>query len=152
MRYLQRQRKSVISDIGFKGSAGILLMLVMLLSALFSGEFLISTDFDRTGMQEQQISTVSSVMEGDLYTTRESGGKTAELFGSTMIRQPLHVVRNKITGIAIIMLPAVLPELFKQFWSLGCKDREEILPRGMLLVHFMRIADGKKNGLAISIK
>lgn len=50
------------------------------------------------------------------------------------------------------LLPAVLPELFKQFWSNYRKCQKGNPLRSLLLVWFLLRADGKKAALALLIK
>jgi len=39
-----------------------------------------------------------------------------------------------------------------QFWSIWYRRADEIVPRGLLLVKFVRRADGKKNGILALMK
>ena len=50
------------------------------------------------------------------------------------------------------MAGVILPALILQFWSIWYRRADEIVPRGLLLVKFVRRADGKKNGILALMK
>lgn len=59
---------------------------------------------------------------------------------------------RKSLGITIRIILVLLPELFLQFFSIWRKDMDGIVPRSLLLVNYMRRADGKKSAMTISQK
>ena len=54
---------------------------------------------------------------------------------------------RRLAGVTIRILLVILPALILQFWSIWYRRADEIIPRGLLLVQFVRRADGKKNGI-----
>ena len=57
-----------------------------------------------------------------------------------------------MAGVTIRRLLVILPALILQFWSIWYRRADEIVPRGLLLVKFVRRADGKKNGILALMK
>lgn len=54
---------------------------------------------------------------------------------------------RRMAGVTVRILLVILPALILQFWSIWYRRADEIIPRGLLLVQFVRRADGKKNGI-----
>ena len=59
---------------------------------------------------------------------------------------------RRMAGVTIRILLVILPALILQFWSIWYRRADEIVPRGLLLVKFVRRADGKKNGILALMK
>ena len=59
---------------------------------------------------------------------------------------------RRMAGVTIRILLVILPALILQLWSIWYRRADEIVPRGLLLVKFVRRADGKKNGILALMK
>ena len=59
---------------------------------------------------------------------------------------------RRMAGVTVRILLVILPALIVQFWSIWYRRADEIVPRGLLLVKFVRRADGKKNGILALMK
>lgn len=169
MRYLQRQRKSVISSIGFKRLLGLLLGVVILLASVMpvhiTDNLLPVTEL-AMGSEElspievcSQIGMVTILSAPDRrsvdtqYTTRESYGvrsieqiEQRTAFRYRYLQQIRLLIWYMIAGFL------ALPELYQACFGDSRRRQRELIPRSQLIVAYIKRADGKKNGIASFIK
>lgn len=180
MRYLQRQRKSVISSTGFKRVFCLLSAVMILLSAAVPMDNL--RDMKREAVQQVQrvpdgpggsqlgycvasgggevlqaavsmLSVPSARRSEEQYTGRELLGMwNIEALGQQVTFRYRYLQQSRLFTWYVILGFLLLPELLRQYFGGGRKKQRELVPRSRMIVTYMRKADGKKNGIASSIK
>ena len=86
-----------------------------------------------------------------MKSTEKASGQTM-LSGERRAKEFASVNWRRMAGVTIRILLVILPALILQFWSIWYRRADEIVPRGLLLVKFVRRADGKKNGILALMK
>lgn len=180
MRYLQKQRKSAISSIGFKRAVCLLFAVMILLSSAVPMDNL--RDMKReaalqetyapdvpdglppgghalSGMREVlkaavMILSMPSVPRAEeQYTGRELLGiRSIESLGQQAAFRYRYLQQNRLLVWYVILAFLLLPGLLRQYFGSGRKKQRELVTRSRMIVIYMRKADGKKNGIAFSIK
>lgn len=82
----------------------------------------------------------------------ETARGRSETLESGRVKEFASVNWRRMAGVTIRILLVILPALILQFWSIWYRRADEIVPRGLLLVKFVRRADGKKNGILALMK
>ena len=82
----------------------------------------------------------------------ETARGRSETLESGRAKEFASVNWRRMAGVTIRILLVILPALILQFWSIWYRRADEIVPRGLLLVKFVRRADGKKNGILALMK
>ncbi len=164
MRYLQRQRRSVISSTGFKRLFGLLLGAIIFLASaiplhiednlLTMPELRMQTeklsaieDCSRTGV-ETILSVPDRRSVDTQYTTRENYGLRSieQIEQRTAFRyRYLQQIRLLVWYLMAGFL--VLPVLYQVYFGDGRRRQCELIPRSRMIVTHIKRADGKKNGL-----
>lgn len=164
MRYLQKQKQSVISNTGFKRRcyllAAILLLLSVTLPLAVVGDMPAAHDI-RVQIDTQQstdtpIQTLSkpSMHSNELqYAVRENdvlrGAQMLQWRTSFRYRN-LQQVRLFVWYIMVGLL--FLPVLLFACFGDGKRRQQELIPRSLKIVLYRNRSDGKKEGIAFSIK
>lgn len=165
MRYLKRRRRSVGLNTGFRGLAGFLLAVVMLLSVAapvgsirvvkedsgYAGKY-IENNKDVHECAGTQI--LPDVGRGDTeqYRTQERFAiRGAETIGQRTAYRYRYLQQIRLL-LWYLMTGFILPVLFCQRFGGGRVRQRELVSRSRMIVSYIRKADGKKNGLASSIK
>lgn len=169
MRYLQRQRKSVISSIGFKRLFGLLLGVSIIVvsvmplhitdSQLPVAEMMMGTE-RLTGLEvcsQTGMETILSVPDrrsmDTQYTTRESyGWRSVEQIEQRTAFRYRYLQQIRLLVWYIIAGFLVLPELYQAYFGNGRRRQRELVPRSQMIAAYIKRADGKKNGLTSFIK
>lgn len=95
-----------------------------------------------------QLVAVSAWQNTEQYTTREtSGQKTVSFLGEQTFRRLRYIQQYRQWTYVTANAFSIFPELFKQYFSMGCKEQKELLTRSRLIVEFICRADGKKDGI-----
>ncbi|MGN0140804.1 MAG: hypothetical protein ACI4AD_01150 [Roseburia sp.] len=102
--------------------------------------------------EEETLSGTQMISGADLVLMREKSLRMGELSVLSGSRQESVSCQRRSPIISGFTLPAVLPQVFKQFWSTYRKCGERNMLRSMLLVWFLCRSDGKKAALALHIK
>lgn len=180
MRYLQRQRKSVISSIGFKRVFCLLSAVMILLSAAvpidliremrrgtvqqgacapgegdgFRQGYCVSSGIgELLGAAAMVLTVPSAPRAEEQYSGRELLGlRSIESLGRQTAFRYRYLQQNRLFVWYVILAFLLLPELLLQFFGSGRKRQRELISRSRMIVNYMRKADGKKNGIASSIK
>lgn len=164
MRYLQRQKKSVISNTGFKRWRCLFAAMLLVLPAVFSlvmvGDALpVYSRMPSVGVQnmeeapEQKLSKPSVGESEQQYTVREHFG----IGSSQMLQQRLSFRYRYLQQIRLLVWYIftgflMLPGLLFAYYGDGKRQQKELIPRSLQIVRYRNRSDGKKEGIAFSIK
>ena len=102
----------------------------------------------RKGIRSDNALRLAKTYDALLETAR---GRS-ETLESGRAKEFASVNWRRMAGVTIRILLVILPALILQFWSIWYRRADEIVPRGLLLVKFVRRADGKKNGILALMK
>ena len=132
-----------------------------LLPLLFAWMILLTTcagsQSDVLRMKSTEKASGQTMLSGErLAKTYDALLETArgrsETLESGRAKEFASVNWRRMAGVTIRILLVILPALILQFWSIWYRRADEIVPRGLLLVKFVRRADGKKNGILALMK
>lgn len=164
MRYLQRQKKSAISSTGSKRwrcmLAAMLLVLPVVFSLVMVGNTLPAySRMPLAGAQNLEDAPVQMLSKPPVqeneqqYVVREHFGigssqtlQQRVSFRYRYLQQIRLLVWYIITG--FLMLPA----LVFTYYGEGKRQQKELIPRSLQIVLYRNRSDGKKEGIAFSIK
>ena len=104
------------------------------------------------GGREATLSGTHMIQKSEVVLLRERTLAIEETSALSRGHQENTSCQRRNPFVLGFLLPAVLPELFKQFWSNYRKCQKGNPLRGLLLVWFLLRADGKKAALALLIK
>lgn len=180
MRYLQRQRKSVVLSTGFKRVCCLMLSLVVLLSVVVSSRISRSaSDWmeDLAGICEETEQVTAAHASGErlasgiytcIYTKLSVPMKPkaeeqyntrnlVELRGRAEIGECVAFRYRYLQQIRLFVWYIItgfllLAELFFQYYGSGRIIQRELIPRSRLIVSYICRADGKKNGITSFIQ
>lgn len=151
MRFLRRQRKSAISNIGFRRSCCLLLMVCTLLTVIAPVEAKaaqVGSEIQEAadGGQELQAATLRG--EAQQFSVKESTEeRMAQINGKQSMGRARGLRQTKLLILPVGTLFSEKPQLFKCFFSVGNAKQKELVLRSQRIVEFICKADGKKNGL-----
>lgn len=166
MRYLQRQRKLIRSEAGFNRCVCLLLCMFILLSVLIPGESMQGKrlpDAEReewqlgaTGAGAEKVAVIFAPVQQKAEVQsagRELGIiRTVETLEQRMAFRYRNLWQIRLLVWCLLAEGFVAHALFAVFLVGGRKRQWELVPRSRMIVAYICRADGKKNGLASSIK
>lgn len=180
MKYLQRQRKSVVLNTGFKRACCLILAFVVLLSVVVTARICRSVSGETEGIAGIYVGTeqmaVSQAMSErhavgihtGIYTKLSvpMGRKAEEQYntrnlvelrgraeiGECVAFRYRYLQQIRLFVWYIITGFLLLAGLFYQYYGSGRIIQRELVPRSRMIVSYIRRADGKKNGIASFIK
>ena len=180
MKYLQRQRKSVVLSTGFKRVCCLILAVVVLLSVVITARVCrsasgVTEDFIGIYEGTKQVTMSQAMSERvaagihtgvyaklsapmdreaeEQYNTRN----LLELRGRAEIGECVAFRYRYLQQIRLFVWYMItgfllLAGLFYQYYGSGRIRQRELVPRSRMIVSYIRRADGKKNGIASFIK
>lgn len=153
MRYLQKQRKSIILKTGSSYKVSLFLAFAIALSVLIPGqlqEISYRGNF-QLGCQEACISAPSLLSHDVIINRREGSQRVLEALEQRTgnVTRYVQQVRMLLVLAVVFALQMEPPEPLFQ-WA-GHEQRELVF-RDRMIVEYIRRADGKKNGIFSSIK
>lgn len=164
MRYLQKQRKSVVSDTGFRRYWSLLLgAMILLASAIPQDVSYILEQEQVTAICEEPDSCArhgTQILSAPTRRTIDAQYTNRQLYGLRAIEQVeqrtafcyryLQQIRLLVWYLLAGFL--VLPELFCQRFGDGRVRQRELVSRSRMITSYIKKADGKKNGFTSFIK
>ena len=157
MRSTKKRRKLVNLPTYYKRIFPLLFAWMILLTTCAGSQS------DVLRMKSQSFTVGSEKASGQTMLSGERLAKTydalletargrSETLESGRVKEFASVNWRRMAGVTIRILLVILPALILQFWSIWYRRADEIVPRGLLLVKFVRRADGKKNGILALMK
>ena len=146
MKYMKRQRSLAALKTCFKASFSVLLLAAFLLTVFTSHE----CDpmlFQREAESSGQFLKAGEKLAKSRWALLETGRQRNETVEGEKNRAGGSLSQRRMLGVTVRVFLAVLPAVFRQFWSAWNRTANEILPRSLLVVRFIRRSDGKKNGI-----
>ncbi len=164
MRYLQKQKKSVTSSTGFSRwcylSAVILLLLSVIIPHIVMEDVPAAHDIkDRISTWQLTDTSVQSFSKPSLHSNEQqyAARENDVLRGIQMLQQRVSFRYRNLQQVRLVVWYIMaglflLPVLLWAYCGDGKRRQQELIPRSLQIVRFRNRSDGKKEGIAFSIK
>lgn len=148
MKSMRRQKRSGSLRISCRRRISLLLAILFLLDLSVSLEFQNIAVPILVNENGDFIENTSERLSNTCYATLESGGWKISVLENERNGSISKTRTGKKISITLYILFMLVPQLFLTSIDSWCGKCVGIVPRSLLMVRYLRRADGKKNGIA----